>query len=129
MQDKGGCKTRDEGQAYNRRSYFYTHMKPHYIIGSLTYACTIMYIHEKKRWSIFLTSKTHRRVLALMDILGSALVPVLRISLVDGENVASLWDGHFRIGQNKLSHSLRIRKQHVTKYISKGSCDLLQGVM
>ena len=52
-----------------------------------------------------------------MDILGSALIPVLRISLVDGENVASLWDGHVRIGQNKLSHSLRIRKQHVTKYI------------
>ena len=45
-------------------------------------------------------------VLALPDVLCRGIVPVLSISLVEGERLPSLWDSHVGICQDKLSNSL-----------------------
>ena len=48
----------------------------------------------------------HLGSFALLDVLGSGLVPVLSVSFVDGEYLASLGNGHVWVRQDKLSYCL-----------------------
>ena len=74
---------------------------------------------------------THRglpffRELALPDVLSDRLIPVLRIALVDREDIPSLWDLHVGICQDKLTNTLEWNEVKVVSEVIRKSSRLAQ---